>query len=48
MTWLRFARRSKYINDLEYTLHNNDAIDVEKLLSYMLKHGDKFRGEFSK
>jgi four helix bundle protein len=48
MTWLRFARRSKYIDDLEYTLHSNDTIEVEKLLSYMLKHEDKFRGEFSK
>jgi len=48
MTWLRFARRSKYINDIEYTNHYNDTIEVEKSLSYMLKHEDKFRGEFSK
>jgi four helix bundle protein len=48
MTWLRFARRSKYINDSEYTNHYNDTIEVEKLLSYMLRHEDKFRGEFSK
>jgi four helix bundle protein len=48
MTWLRFARRSKYINDLQYTSHYNASIEVEKSWSYMLRHEDKFRGEFSK
>lgn len=46
MSWLRSARRCQYINNEEYIHFFELAMEVEKLLCYMLKHQEKFRGEF--
>lgn len=48
MTWLRNARRCRYINDEEFTSHFNKATEIEKLIGYMLSHQDRFRGSFGK
>lgn len=45
--WLRYARLCKYIDNDEFTSHYEAALEIEKLLSYMLKNLDKFRGEFA-
>lgn len=48
MSWLRSARRCGYINNEEFLAHNELSIEVEKLLCYMLRNQDKFRGEFGR
>lgn len=47
MSWLRSDRRCGYINNPEFIAHNDLAIEIEKLLCYMLKNHLKFRGEFA-
>lgn len=47
MTWLRAARRCEYINNEEFKKHYNLTIEIEKLLCFMLKNPDKFRGKFA-
>ncbi|SEQ68553.1 four helix bundle protein [Neolewinella agarilytica] len=47
MGWLRHARICKYINNEEFTTHYNETLEVEKLLSFMLRNPDKFRGSFA-
>lgn len=46
MSWLRVARRCRYINDTEFLAHYELTLEIEKLLNYMLSHTDKFRGQF--
>jgi len=48
MTWLRAGRRCEYINNDEFNKHYEAALEVERLLAYMLRNPAKFRGEFAK
>ncbi len=47
MGWLRHARLCKYIDNDEFNKHHEAALEVEKLLGYMLSNLDKFRGKFA-
>jgi|GEM_PF-3369755 len=48
MSWPRSARRCGYFNNEEFLVHKELSIDVEKLLCYMLRNQNKFRGKFGK
>jgi four helix bundle protein len=47
MGWLRHAPLCRYIDNDEFEKHYEAALEVEKLLAYMLRNLDKFRGEFA-